>query len=920
MSNVKNGTIRVGIDMDNKGFVEFERNEADPLNLKPEWATRFTDTVLLGGVDTNEDVQYLFYPQPSYVFTSTDGLISRYIGAINPFGSELTRVTLDATEGFGGVEFTKTVDTPSGKFSVSPSTEYTLWAWVASDEPIVNNDPDFFTVSVRQYDSGDTLVAETVAHPDLAVAYRVYSVQITFTTDASTDYLGIAFFRDFLSSPPLANMFVLGMGLYSGEISTEPLWNAGSSNGHLDDITDYVESAEGFIGKSTWEQLMFDEGTLSLRLNNEDRRFSPEYASSPYYNLLNPSLRVIVLFTDSDDNYKLLWSGWTHQIFVEPGITNSRKATLTARQGRFSFEAQDPTTIQPRENIDSSEAIRELFKGGYQFATGSNTIFASGEPITENYERGVEIPIFGVSFADTPTTRDFQTTLENIAELNGNYLFLTRYGRVFFHQFTTIRDTVADFLPFEYLINSNYTYSPEDVYKNIIVNYDYYRNDDDIEMQGVDQVITAGSLDFNFDVHPQYNGRPLIGDVVLDVGGFQPVGYTDTPAFGSASATFTEHNSNIYTYYTTEANNSTDLDYRLSLVSRDSGSVWYADQVDQQFIEDGTDPSSLLNITYANPLVTSPFMAETFAQLQAARRGNIRAWFDSATVSNRDDDTLDFLLTHTLGDVVYIQEQQTGNVPKHLCIIGERWSFNDGFFQMQYTLSPTGGTVGNVCAAEFDVDIDHETLTVTFTNESEANSEILATFWDFGDGNTSTDANPVHEYAENGTYEVCLTITTAYCTDTICHTVPVAVVDEWIHIFDFTASDGGFEAGGTSYVPGVGWQSVTNSSPQIVNLHRDFDSRTITFWSVTYLWNTTLSPRSVFRSQVTKTGGTSGTTVNTTTSTVSSNDNDIVVADTGAISEIADYININLSAISSTGTKTITVLAVEVHGEGIDPF
>lgn len=44
-------------------------------------------------------------------------------------------------------------------------------------------------------------------------------------------------------------------------------------------------------------------------------------------------------------------------------------------------------------------------------------------------------------------------------------------------------------------------------------------------------------------------------------------------------------------------------------------------------------------------------------------------------------------------------------------------------------------------------------------------------FWDFGDGNTSSSANPVHTYASPGTYIVCLTIWSATCSDTLCQTI-----------------------------------------------------------------------------------------------------------------------------------------------------
>ncbi|MDO6760484.1 PKD domain-containing protein [Tamlana sp. 2_MG-2023] len=62
-------------------------------------------------------------------------------------------------------------------------------------------------------------------------------------------------------------------------------------------------------------------------------------------------------------------------------------------------------------------------------------------------------------------------------------------------------------------------------------------------------------------------------------------------------------------------------------------------------------------------------------------------------------------------------------------------------------------------------------LTVDFTDAS-----LLATShsWDFGDGNTSTDLNPTHTYANNGTYDVTLTTTNdAGVSKSKTQTVPV---------------------------------------------------------------------------------------------------------------------------------------------------
>jgi hypothetical protein len=55
-------------------------------------------------------------------------------------------------------------------------------------------------------------------------------------------------------------------------------------------------------------------------------------------------------------------------------------------------------------------------------------------------------------------------------------------------------------------------------------------------------------------------------------------------------------------------------------------------------------------------------------------------------------------------------------------------------------------------------------LTVNFTNTSSAGSYQ----WTFGDGNTSGAANPIHTYADKGTYEVCLSVTNSCGTVSTC--------------------------------------------------------------------------------------------------------------------------------------------------------
>ncbi len=64
-------------------------------------------------------------------------------------------------------------------------------------------------------------------------------------------------------------------------------------------------------------------------------------------------------------------------------------------------------------------------------------------------------------------------------------------------------------------------------------------------------------------------------------------------------------------------------------------------------------------------------------------------------------------------------------------------------------------------------------LTVEFTNASINATTYL---WDFGDGNTSAETDPVHIYSSAGSYMVSLIATNSYCEDTVSHEISVPLV------------------------------------------------------------------------------------------------------------------------------------------------
>lgn len=80
-------------------------------------------------------------------------------------------------------------------------------------------------------------------------------------------------------------------------------------------------------------------------------------------------------------------------------------------------------------------------------------------------------------------------------------------------------------------------------------------------------------------------------------------------------------------------------------------------------------------------------------------------------------------------------------------------------------------TIGIIPIPGFSFTVNGNTVTFTNTTDNANGIGPVSYLWDFGDGSTSTEANPVHTYAINGSYTVKLTATndcgTALATQTV---------------------------------------------------------------------------------------------------------------------------------------------------------
>ncbi len=91
----------------------------------------------------------------------------------------------------------------------------------------------------------------------------------------------------------------------------------------------------------------------------------------------------------------------------------------------------------------------------------------------------------------------------------------------------------------------------------------------------------------------------------------------------------------------------------------------------------------------------------------------------------------------------------------------ENWDFNCEAWFYYYPLGDDTCMMG--CG---------DGLTLQFMDYSWGNPSEWE--WDFGDGTTSNEQNPIHEYATGGEYQVCLSISSDSCESSYCETVYVS--------------------------------------------------------------------------------------------------------------------------------------------------
>jgi hypothetical protein len=196
--------------------------------------------------------------------------------------------------------------------------------------------------------------------------------------------------------------FAVEIAFADSPYAPDPTWT---------DVSAYVRSAPG-LSIQRGRQSEFSDtqpGTLSLTLANQDRRFDPDYSSSPYYGNLKPLKRIRVRARYNSVNYSLFdgfIQSWPQRyqgnsdayVEIEAIDLFSRLATIACPETdlQLTVLGDSPAAYWAFNSEGYDEDLTGNGAGGAHPALGVGTSFVPGEP-----DQGCQIFINEDGFART---------------------------------------------------------------------------------------------------------------------------------------------------------------------------------------------------------------------------------------------------------------------------------------------------------------------------------------------------------------------------------------------------------------------------------------------------------------------------------------------------------------------------------------
>lgn len=524
-------------------------------------------------------------------------------------------------------------------------------------------------------------------------------VNLAFTASGGSTHI----YWEIVANNSAAVFQVTGFMLVSGSTPAAG-YNTGHSTNLYDNITLQVEKASWQMGRANPDELIFAEGIANLTLKNTDRRFSPEYSSSPIYGYIKPNLRMqIEIQRPSDSSYVPMFTGWTSPIQPTTGLYRDNQAKLRCTQGKFRLD-NIPLRYPISQNVSTDKIIDEILRSGWFTAAtpyvtvldrsqlNENTFMHSLNDVRTTETGASSFPFAGENWktGETKSSR----AIQDVMEVEQGYIWIARDGKLVFRgrHYYALNPTIVDTINVDTEANDA-SYSYGDLIKNE-VKITYYPKttfDDQIVWVSKEKITMRPGEEKEITVKFEFEEGSKITATVVN--GFDaltnPSIITAVDAInrswaakvvksvvlknGEAVITLKNNSSFVLTITITLKGDFINSAGSVAVVRSDTNSIKGHGLYEHPVI--------------SNKEITSENVAKDLGDFVVARNKDPQGVFSGLTIKSRTAAWLEVMLDRTLGDFIQISESQVAATNKKLIIVGEGASWSPGILSIEYVLT-----------------------------------------------------------------------------------------------------------------------------------------------------------------------------------------------------------------------------------------
>lgn len=404
--------VRVGIDLDNNGWIDWEGNNPPNLIPNPLW--------LNAAAYATE-------------FLTKDDRIE-----ITEYG--MTVLGLSSSKNDGATSLTLFTGAPH--VPVEPVTTYNVVVWGRD----VDRTSPLFVLEVLDQ-SGALVKSSTPFH--LPVNWAKVTLEFTTNLTVTGIQVRLATVVNGVIWTPYT-VELTGVGVYKGSIA--PDFNSGFGGGVSEDVSEYVLSLGGDSGSTADVTNMTPiDGQLEILLDNSGQEWTPRNPESPFYNRLLPQTLVEVQYSADDAVWEPLWVGFYDSRTLVAGTGRNQQATLKASQGLL-YMGNQRTTYVPEGARYAHEIVTDIMQrvlipanrstwrlGASQL--GVSTAFSDPDAYLLLDTTGYLYPVAGAGIDGDTSLRDF---LNALIINEGGFGFYDRQGRFVFRKRDSLFPSIFD--------------------------------------------------------------------------------------------------------------------------------------------------------------------------------------------------------------------------------------------------------------------------------------------------------------------------------------------------------------------------------------------------------------------------------------------------------------------------------------------